>query len=277
MVFLERRIYFGNNDYKETTLTLPSQAYLFFYDKLNKANYYLELSLELAHLPLDDRLVNSLSSDLISDGGQWDMVVNLLEVSFSFKLLTTQLTLGQTYGVVPQAVYPESFHSSVSGPLNTLLKTKLREDALILRRLRASLPSTHPTLSADEITAALRAKKEELMQEVYAVMTATLGVPIRPDQTFNWEYYEDGPGGNGRAKTWQGTPREFYANIAQGKYKVRQRLYPPDSLQSDNVVCMQPTESFSLINDPRNSYGKLYTVDKLGNVWGGRPVLCMCF
>lgn len=34
------------------------------------------------------------------------------------------------------------------------------------------------------------------------------------------------------------------------------------------------TESFSLINDPRNDYGKLYTVDRLGNVWGGRKVLC---
>lgn len=35
-------------------------------------------------------------------------------------------------------------------------------------------------------------------------------------------------------------------------------------------------ESFSLINDPRNAYNKLYTVDKLGNIWGGRPVLCEC-
>ena len=33
-------------------------------------------------------------------------------------------------------------------------------------------------------------------------------------------------------------------------------------------------DSFSLINDPRNEYGKLYTVDKLGNLWGARPVLC---
>jgi hypothetical protein len=121
---------------------------------------------------------------------------------------------------VPQSIYPESFHSSLSGPLNTLLKTKLREHALVLRRLRASLLATTPAPSTDEVTAALRAKKEELMQEVYTVMTATLGVPIRPDQTFNWEYYEDGPGGNGKAKAWQGTPREFYTTIAQGKYKV---------------------------------------------------------
>ena len=60
-----------------------SQSYLFFFDKLNKANYYLELSLEHANLPLDDRLLNHLSDDLISDGGQWDMVVNILEVRYS--------------------------------------------------------------------------------------------------------------------------------------------------------------------------------------------------
>ena len=56
------------------------QAYLFFWDKLNKSNYYLELSIQNADKPLDDRLVYFLSDDLISDGGQWDMVVNVLEV-----------------------------------------------------------------------------------------------------------------------------------------------------------------------------------------------------
>jgi len=57
------------------------QSYLFFWDKLNKANYYLELSIQEAGRPFEDRLINHLASDLISDGGQWDMVVNLLEVT----------------------------------------------------------------------------------------------------------------------------------------------------------------------------------------------------
>lgn len=57
---------------------------MFFWDKLNKSNYYLELSIENADKPLDDRLVYFLSDDLISDGGQWDMVVNVLEVLFWF-------------------------------------------------------------------------------------------------------------------------------------------------------------------------------------------------
>jgi bleomycin hydrolase len=62
-----------------------SQSYLFFWDKLNKSNYYLELSIQNADLPVDDRLVNFLAKDPISDGGQWDMAVNLLEVRFPYR------------------------------------------------------------------------------------------------------------------------------------------------------------------------------------------------
>ncbi|KAI0358489.1 peptidase C1B bleomycin hydrolase [Trametes cingulata] len=209
-----------------------SQSYLFFWDKLNKSNYYLELSIENADRPIDDRLVYYLADELISDGGQWDMAVNLLE----------------TYGVLPQPVYPESTHSSFSSPINTLLKTKLREHALILRDLSQKLRAD-ASLSADAVLKTLRAKKEELLKEVYVVMSATLGVPPRPDDKFTWDYYDK----DGKAGTWTGTPREFYKAFAYDKYS--------------------PADSFSLINDPRNEYGKLYTVDKLGNLWGGRPVL----
>jgi bleomycin hydrolase len=212
-----------------------SQSHLFFYDKLNKSNYYLELSIELADRPIDDRLVNHLSSpmSLISDGGQWDMVVNLLE----------------TYGCVPQAVFPESLHSSLSGPINSLLTTKLREHALILRRLHSSLRAQSHILSKETIKATLRSKKEDLMKEIYTIMSATLGVPPRSHDKFTWEYYD----ADGKAHSWEGTPLEFYKTFRSKAYS--------------------PSDSFSLINDPRNEYQKLYTVDKLGNIWGGRPVL----
>ncbi|KAF8210113.1 peptidase C1B bleomycin hydrolase [Mycena galopus ATCC 62051] len=208
-----------------------SQSYLFFYDKLNKANYYLESSIELADRPLDDRVVDFLSKDLISDGGQWDMVVNLVE----------------NYGLVPQSIYPESTHSSLSGPLNALLKTKIREHALILRRAYANLRAQ--SFSREATTRALRLKKEELLKEVYTIMTATLGVPPGPDDKFSWDYYDV----DGKPGTWEGTAKEFFKVFVSKPYS--------------------PTESFSLINDPRNDYSKLYTVDKLGNVFGGRPVL----
>ncbi|KAK7057255.1 peptidase C1-like family-domain-containing protein [Favolaschia claudopus] len=208
-----------------------SQSYLFFFDKLNKANYYLESSIELADRPLDDRVVNFLSSDLISDGGQWDMVVNLVE----------------NYGLVPQSVFPESTHSSLSGPLNALLKTKLREHALILRRASANLRAQ--SFSPEAISRALRLKKEDLMKEVYTIMTATLGVPPGPHEKFSWDYYD----ADGKPGHWEGTAKDFAKEFVSKPYA--------------------PQDSFSLINDPRNEYSKLYTVDRLGNVFGGRPVL----
>ena len=73
------------------------------------------------------------------------------------------------------AVYPESTHSSFSSPINTLLKTKLREHALILRALHKSLHAD-ASLSAAAILSTLRAKKEELMKEVYTIMSA-IAVP----------------------------------------------------------------------------------------------------
>ncbi|TDL22606.1 peptidase C1B, bleomycin hydrolase [Rickenella mellea] len=217
-----------------------SQSYLFLWDKLNKCNYYLEQSIQLADRPLDDRVVSFLSSDLISDGGQWDMAVNLLE----------------TYGVVPQTVFPESYSSSYSSPMNGLLKLKLREHALILRRLAASLnftPSSLDTTNAnssdDAALKTLRAKKEELMAEIWRIITATLGVPPLAHESFTWDYYDK----DGKPHTWSGTPVEYYKAFSNKQYPA--------------------VDSFSLINDPRNEYSKLYTVDRLGNLWGGRPVL----
>jgi bleomycin hydrolase len=48
-----------------------SQAYLFFWDKLEKANYFLEQILDTASEDLDSRLVQTLLSQPVSDGGQW--------------------------------------------------------------------------------------------------------------------------------------------------------------------------------------------------------------
>jgi bleomycin hydrolase len=220
-----------------------SQSYLFFYDKLEKANYYLENSIELAERELDERLVQYLSLAPLNDGGQWDMAVNLLE----------------RYGVVPQPIFPESYSSSNSGRMDRLLTTKVREHALRLRKLDQALRATewyvrltgeNQTDKADAARiAVLRKKKEEFMREIYNILTICLGIPPSPNKPFTWEYYDK----DEKAKSWTGTPVEFYKAFGEsGKNK--------------------PTEAFSLINDPRNEYSKLYTVDRLGNVWGGKTV-----
>lgn len=213
-----------------------SQSYLSFYDKLNKANYYLELSIENLDLPLDDRLIVHLASDPVGDGGQWDMALNLLE----------------NYGVIPQAIFPESFSSSATSRLNQLVTTKLREHAILLRSSAESLRASFAHLSEESrnkhVLSALRKQKESYMGEIYKILTIAQGEPPKPTDSFTWEYYT----AKGDYKKWTGTPIEFYKAFSSKQYPH--------------------LEAFSLINDPRNDYGKLYTVEKLGNVWNGTPI-----
>lgn len=59
---------------REHTNLLPGQRR----DKLEKANYFLEQIIDTADQDLDSRLVQTLVQAPLSDGGQWDMVYNLV-------------------------------------------------------------------------------------------------------------------------------------------------------------------------------------------------------
>lgn len=144
----------------------------------------------------------------------------------------------EKYGVVPKDIFPESFSSSASAAMDRILTTKLREYALRLRDNRSDA----------------RKLKSMFLSELFNVLTITLGDAPKPDQPFTWEYYTK----DGKFQSWTGTPREYYAQFCRRKN-------------------MDPKDSFSLIHDPRNPYDKLYTVDRLGNVTGGRNILCEPF
>lgn len=55
-----------------------SQSYLFFWDKIEKANYFLETVLANSGEEVDGRLFSALNASPVGDGGQWDMIVNLV-------------------------------------------------------------------------------------------------------------------------------------------------------------------------------------------------------
>jgi bleomycin hydrolase len=136
-----------------------SEIYQMFWDKLEKANYFLENIIETKEEPLDSRVVSSLLSDPISDGGQWNMFVNLVK----------------RYGVMPKTFMPETACSSNSDPMNALLQTKLREYAQVLREMNEQKASTSE----------LRDKKGELMEEFYRLLRINLGAP---PEIFYWEW-----------------------------------------------------------------------------------------
>ena len=136
-----------------------SQAYLFFWDKLEKSNYFLESILDTLDEPANGRLVSYLPMAPVNDGGQWDMLCNLIE----------------KYGVVPKTAYPESKASSGSREMDMTLTEKLREDACILRKLHKE------GKDLDE----LRAHKTRMLGEIYRLLCICLG---EPPKTFTFEY-----------------------------------------------------------------------------------------
>ncbi len=155
-----------------------SQNYTLFYDKLEKANFFLESILETLDEPANGRLISWLLMAPVNDGGQWDMLCNLI----------------RKYGVVPKYAMPETRTSSATWEMNSALTVKLREDAC---RLRAAYRD-----GADRKE--LSAKKEEMLEEIYRILCICLG---EPPQTFDLELYDK----DGKfVRECKMTPQAFY-------------------------------------------------------------------
>ncbi|KAH7175525.1 peptidase C1B, bleomycin hydrolase [Dactylonectria macrodidyma] len=168
-----------------------SQAYLFYWDKLEKSNFFLEQIIDTAGEDLEGRLVQRLLGDLVSDGGQWDMVYNLVE----------------KYGLVPQTIYPDSWNAMNTGVLNNVVKIKLREFALKLR----TMVNSNNGISA----AALSSAKDKMMREIQLIMTLLLGPPPSPEGDFTWQYSDK----NGKAHQLKTNPKNFAKDIYSPDYK----------------------------------------------------------
>ncbi|MBA1434153.1 C1 family peptidase [Bombilactobacillus bombi] len=155
-----------------------SQGYIFFWDKLEKSNYFYENVLNTADLPIGDRKVDFLMATPQQDGGQWDLVCGLFE----------------KYGVVPKSVMPDTASRTNSSELNQVLNLKLRKDAVKLRQL------VNNQVSQQEIAM----QKEQMLSEVYRMLVYTIG---EPPTKFDWSYRDDDHNFHREQNI---TPKEFY-------------------------------------------------------------------
>lgn len=156
-----------------------SQGYLFFWDRIERANIFFNHILETADKPVDDRTVHYYLQAPDTDGGQWHMAVSLIK----------------KYGVVPDYAYGESFTANNTAAFNSALNMKLREDGLILRKLAKDGKD-------DEI----KEKRAEFLSEVYRMAVIAFG---EPTQKFDLEFKDD----DGKYH-FDGdlTPKDFFNN-----------------------------------------------------------------
>ena len=151
-----------------------SQNYLFFYDQLEKSNLFLQAVIDTKHLPMEDRQVEWLFKNPLSDGGQFTGVSNLI----------------MKYGVVPAEIMPENYQSNNTAQVSNLIKLKLREYGLKLREQKDRRSTV--------------ALKTEMLTEIYSMLVRAYGVP--PTE-FEWTL-RDKEGKVIETKIY--TPQSFY-------------------------------------------------------------------
>lgn len=134
-----------------------SQNYLFFYDQLEKANLFLQGVIDTKDLPFEDRKVDWLFSNPLSDGGQFTGVSNLIT----------------KYGLVPAEAMPETYQANNTSQMATLLKLKLREQGLELREAAAKGANAKK----------LQAMKVDQLKDIYRMLALCLGEPVKE---FEW-------------------------------------------------------------------------------------------
>jgi len=144
-----------------------SQNYLFFYDKLEKANYYLNFILENYSVDLETLKYNTetlksihMLDNLTDDGGHWNVFVNLIE----------------KYGIIPKSNMDEDFHSANSKELERFYDDFLRKCGHKIK-----------TTSKIELIKNKQKLLDEMLSECYKILVLFLG---EPPSKITWEYYE---------------------------------------------------------------------------------------
>lgn len=99
-----------------------SHNYLFFYDQLEKSNLFLSLIIKYKEEPIDSKNNEWLLKNVLSDGGQFTGVSDLV----------------MKYGLVPSAIQPETYNSENTHVISNLITLKLKEFALELRNTKAN-------------------------------------------------------------------------------------------------------------------------------------------
>lgn len=214
-----------------------SEAYLMFFDKLEKCNSQLEYVLHNLNEKDDSRLLNSIM-DIggHKDGGYWPYFVNLVK----------------KYGVCPIEVMPEVFHSSNSKDMDNIINQLITKDTSILRL------GYKEGKSVEE----LREYKGRMLEEIYRVLAISIGQPV---EKFTFEYHKNA------AKPEQ---NEENKDVKEDKF-VRLTLTPQEFYEKYCAIDLD--EYVTLVSWPMRQLKQyqMYSFKMLTNVYDGKKILAL--
>ena len=168
---------------KTDSLTVDfSQAYLFFYDQLEKANLMLQGVVDTGKKPIDDQRVQFFFHYPINDGGTFCGVADLTE----------------KYGLVPKEVMSETVSSDNTSRARALISSKLREYGLQLRDM----------VQKNKSQASINKAKVRMLAQIYRMLELTIG---QPPQKFTYAFRNKD--GKAIAPAKEYTPQSFYQEV----------------------------------------------------------------
>ena len=162
-----------------------SQAYLFFWDQLEKANLMLQGIIDTATKPIDDQRVQFFFRNPINDGGIFCGVADLVD----------------KYGLAPREAMPESFSSDNTSRASKLIASKLREFGLQLREM----------VEKKKSASSIQKAKLRMLGQVYRMLALTIG---EPPKEFTYAFKTKSGKALGTAKKY--TPVEFAKEVVGG-------------------------------------------------------------
>ena len=186
-----------------------SHDYLFFWDQLEKANLMLQGAIDTGKKPIDDQRVQFFFHHPLNDGGTFCGVADLAE----------------KYGLVPYEVRPETYSANNTSRMSSIIKSKLREQGLELRRMVADGKKAKD----------IEKRKTQMLGEIYHMLVITLGEPVR-----EFTYAFKNKDGKAITEVKKYTPKSFYEETVG------------EALNGTFIMVM---------NDPRRDYYKTYEVE----------------
>ncbi|MEI6176103.1 MAG: C1 family peptidase [Verrucomicrobiota bacterium] len=214
-----------------------STAYLQFWDKIEKANTYLESIIELRDADFLDRDWQIVNKHPQEDGGWWSFFVDLVE----------------KYGVLPIWAMPETHASEHTATLNEVLDRLLRSRAVRLIDLHSN---------GTEVDA-LRAEKNQVLAEVYRLLVLHFG---EPPSEFEWRYPV-------RKHSQSDTDDLSDFQSSENHRLTAPERHTPQSFYKKMIN--RPLREFvCLYNDPHCELDRHYAFDRARNIFGQE---CMDF
>lgn len=219
-----------------------SQNYIAFWDKMEKANTFLQYIIDFRDRDLMDREMVMVLRGEPGDGGYWENFADLVN----------------KYGVVPKEIMPETNSSGNTGMMNRVLYQILRSDAVKLHKMHRAGKSVQE----------LRVAKKKMLSEVYRILVMNLG---EPPKKFTWRYKrkEDSSKDKGENKQDNGDEKNEEDTIDSDE--TMEITTTPKSFLEE-FVGVNLNDYVNIFNDTTKDYGKHYQIRMSRNIYDGQDI-----